>query len=191
MAARDLPPDEPSDEHDVDAQWQEIVTRLGDLSDPGPLPDEPPATGPAVPDEPRHLPPRRRRTDLPGARTVRPASPEPERPAGGDEGEETGPAPAPASDPRAWAPDPAVEEAEDHFVPPEPGPVFGGDPLLTMAWVVVLAAPTLAVIALVAWRDIPTWLLQVAGVAFVAAVGVLVWRMPHRRDNDDGPGAVV
>ena len=25
-------------------------------------------------------------------------------------------------------------DAEEHFVPPDPGPVLGGDPLLTMAW---------------------------------------------------------
>ncbi len=188
MPARDLPTDVPSDVLDVEAQLLEIVTRLGDLSDPGPQPDED-----------RPAPPRRRKSDLPGARTVRPSRdagsdrPEPgtEDAAADDEPGAERPLPA-TSDPRAWAPDPDVAEAEDHFVPPEPGPVFGGDPLLTIAWVLVVAAPTLAVIALVAWRDIPMWLLQVAGVAFVAAVGVLLWRMPHRRDpGDDDSGAVV
>ncbi|MCV2396465.1 hypothetical protein OEB99_19310 [Actinotalea sp. M2MS4P-6] len=184
MAARDLPPDEPSDEHDVDAQWRDIVARLGDLDQPGAEPQD---------RDPRRTRPQRRKTDLPGSHTVRPAHPpRPEADAdedrtGQDEPSGSGP---PASDPRAWAPDPDVAEAEDHFVPPDPGPVLGGDPLLTMAWVVVLAAPTLAVVALIAWRDIPSWLLQVAGVAFLLAVGVLVWRMPHRRDDDD-PGAVV
>ena len=99
-------------------------------------------------------------------------------------------APAPA-DPRAWAPDPAVEEAEDHFEPPDPGPVLGGDPLLTMAWVVVVGVPVLLMIAVIAWRDMPTWLLQAAGAAFLAGVGLLLWRMPRDREDDTGPGAVV
>jgi hypothetical protein len=95
------------------------------------------------------------------------------------------------SDPRSWAPDPEVEEAEDHFVPPEPEPVFGGDPLLTMAWCAVVGVPLLLLVVAVAWRDVPTWVLQVAGAAFIAGAGLLLWRMPHDREDDDGPGAVV
>ncbi len=94
-------------------------------------------------------------------------------------------------DPRAWAPDPAVEEAETHFVPPEPGPVLGGDPLLTMAWVAVVGVPLLLMVAVIAWRDVPTIVLQIAGVAFLAGVGLLLWRMPRDREDDAGPGAVV
>lgn len=124
-------------------------------------------------------PPRRRATDIPpevgrpepGARTVRPAQP-------------TGP--------RAWEPDPAVEEAEEHFTPPDPGPVLGGDPLLTMAWAAAVGVPVLLLLAVVLWRDMPSAVLRAAGVAFLVAVGLLLWRMPHRRDDDDrGPGAVV
>jgi hypothetical protein len=96
-----------------------------------------------------------------------------------------------ASDPRSWSPDPAAEEAEDHFTPPDPGPVLGGDPLLTMAWCAVAGVPILLMVAVVAWRDMPTWLLQAAAVAFLAGVGLLLWRMPRDREHDDGPGAVV
>lgn len=99
--------------------------------------------------------------------------------------------PSTPTGPRAWAPDPAVEEAEDHFEPPEPGPVLGGDPLLTMAWAAVVGVPALLLIAVVAWRDIPVVVLEAAGVAFLGAVGLLLWRMPHHRDDDSGPGAVV
>ena len=99
--------------------------------------------------------------------------------------------PAAPTGPRAWAPDPAVEEAEDHFEPPDPGPVLSGDPLLTMAWAAVIGVPGLLLIAVVAWRDIPTLVLEGAGVAFLGAVGLLLWRMPRHRDDDGGPGAVV
>lgn len=93
------------------------------------------------------------------------------------------------SDPRAWAPDPKAEEAENHFVPPDPGPVLGGDPLLTMAWTVVAAVPLLMLVSVV-WRAVPTIVLQGAGACFVVAIGLLLWRMP-RDHEDDGPGAVV
>ncbi|HWS59096.1 MAG TPA: hypothetical protein VN257_11195 [Actinotalea sp.] len=123
-----------------------------------------------VPDEPR-----RRATDVrpseqgPGARTVRPA----------------------VEGPRAWVPDPDVEEAETHFEPPEPGPVLGGDPLLTIAWAMAVGVPALLLIAVIVWRDVPAIILQVAGVGFLAAVGVLLWRMPRGDDEDRGTGAVV
>lgn len=172
MAPRPLPGDEPPGEpEDLDSQWADIVARLGDLGDAGPsAPTAPggaaPATGPAGP-----------------AGHEAPA-----RPA---DGPTHAPRPEP-TDPRGWAPDPDVEAAEDHFVPPDPGPVLGGDPLLTMAWVLVVAVPALLVVTIVAWPALPTWVLQAAGAAFVAAVGLLVWRMPHRRDpDDDDPGAVV
>ncbi len=187
--------DRPDDSDDVDARWAEIVADLSDLADAGRKPggdDEPTALGrparrDAEGDEDIILPPRRRRDDLPprdvgrGARVIRPAAPEPSE----DPSDE-------AFGPRSWAPDPAVEEAEDHFVPPDPGPVLGGNPLLTLAWSAVVGVPTLIVIATIFWRDIPSWLLQVAGAAFLAGVGLLVWRMPHRKDpDDDDSGAVV
>lgn len=152
------PPHEATPEptaEDVDAQWRDIVTRLGDLE---------------VPPEPR-----RRADDVrpgeqgPGARIVRAA----------------------ADAHRGWAPDPVAEEEEDHFQPPDPGPVLGGNPLLTMAWTVAIGVPLLALLVVVVWRDVPPLVLQVAGVVFLGAVGLLLWRMPHTRDDDDGPGAVV
>ena len=177
-AAADAPPGEPAgptgrprdEAEDVDARWQEIIAQLADLD------SDPPAVGRADPDPDREADPdagavRAPTTDPTGARTVRPA--------------------APASSHRSWSPDPAVEEAEDHFEPPDPGPVLGGDPLLTMAWAVVVGVPVLFIAAVVLWRDIPTVVLRSAAVAFVAGVGLLLWRMPHRRDEDDGPGAVV
>ncbi|MDO8107950.1 hypothetical protein Q6348_12165 [Isoptericola sp. b441] len=164
MSPRGVPSGEPPDEPDLDAQWRDIVARLGDLED-GAAPDRAPADEGRTDDVADEPPPE----DGPERRAT--ASP----------------------DPRSWAPDPAVEEAEEHFVPPDPGPVLGGDPLLTMAWVAVLAVPVLAIVALVAWRDIPGWLLEVSGVAFLLGLGVLLWRMPHHRPpgGEDDTGAVV
>ena len=59
------------------------------------------------------------------------------------------------------------------------------------------AAVKAALEAFIGWADSPFQLevgmasLGFAAVAFVAGVGLLLWRMPHRRDEDDGPGAVV
>ncbi len=187
MSARGVPAGEPPEDPDLDAQWQDIVARLGDLGPgadgPGPTHagpgDEPAGSAPDDAREPEGpqdagSTPRRRKDDVAGSHTVRPADPN-------------------VSGPRNWAPDPAAEEAEDHFVPPDPGPVLGGDPMLVMAWVAVLAAPLLVLVAVVAWPTMPTWLLEVAGVGFLAGVGLLLWRMPHRRDPDDEDdnGAVV
>ncbi len=83
-------------------------------------------------------------------------------------------------------------DAEEHFVAPDPGPVLGGDPLLTMAWFATIGMPLFLLVVLVGWRDAPSALVQAAGAVFVLGVGVLVWRMPHRRDDsDDDSGAVV
>ncbi|NUS49410.1 MAG: hypothetical protein HOQ22_00005, partial [Nocardioidaceae bacterium] len=70
-------------------------------------------------------------------------------------------------------------DAEEHFVPPDPGPVLGGDPLLTMAWCAAAGVPVFLLIVLVAWRDAPPALVQAAAALFVVGVGVLLWRMPH------------
>ena len=196
MSARPLPDPDPGDEsqetpavepegptvpqgatpeptaEDVEARWRDIVTQLGELADPGPprrrASDRP--LGGTPDGEPPQVPPAAPRPGEqgPGARTVRPV-----------EGH------------RDWAPDPAAEEADDHFVPPDPGPVLGGDPLLTMAWLVAAAVPLLLLVSVIVWRDVPPIVLQAAGVGFVGAVGLLLWRMPHRKDEDDGPGAVV
>lgn len=97
--------------------------------------------------------------------------------------------------PRDWPATPeveAIEEAESHFVPPDPPLVLGRDPLLTMAWAVAVGVPILLLVVLVVARPYPVIVAQVGGAAFLAALAVLVWRMPHRRDDDDqGPGAVV
>lgn len=85
-----------------------------------------------------------------------------------------------------------VDEAE-HFVPPSAPPVFGGDPLLTVAWLAVGGMPIFWLVVVVAWKSAPAALMQASGVVFLAGLAVLFWRMPHRRDPDRGEddGAVV
>ena len=90
--------------------------------------------------------------------------------------------------------DEAESEADERegFVPPDPGPVLGGDPLLTMAWLAAAGMPLFLLVVIIAWRDAPAALVQAACAVFVLGVAVLVWRMPGRRDpGDDDTGAVV
>jgi hypothetical protein len=86
----------------------------------------------------------------------------------------------------------AADEVEEHFVAPDPGPVLGGDPLLTMAWFAAVGMPVFLLVVVVAWPSAPPALIQAAAVVFVLGVVLLLWRMPHRRDDaDDDTGAVV
>lgn len=83
-------------------------------------------------------------------------------------------------------------DADGAYVPPPPPPLLGADPLLTLAWTGVVGSILAAVAFLVGWRTMPSVLLGLAGVVFVASVAVLVWRMPARRSPDDhDDGAVV
>lgn len=90
--------------------------------------------------------------------------------------------------------DAAEAEVDDveHFVPGDPGPIFGGDPMLTMAWIGAAGVPFALLVMIVAWRNAPPIVLQVAGAVFALSCLLLVWRLPHHRDeSDDDPGAVV
>jgi hypothetical protein len=166
-----------------DEQWAAIVAQLGDLadydgsdegvSDPTATDEETPTDGPAptlsFPVAPWVAEPR----------VVRPA---PDEAMTGRDWDGTS----------QYDDAEATVDAEEHFVPPDPGPVLGGDPLLTMAWFAAVGMPLFLLVVLVAWRSAPSALVQAAAVVFVLGIGVLVWRMPHRRDpDDDDSGAVV
>ncbi|GAA1866293.1 hypothetical protein [Myceligenerans crystallogenes] len=111
-----------------------------------------------------------------------------------------GSVPRPAG-PRDWPVTPeveALEEAEGHFSPPEPEPLLTDkDPLATMAWFAVGGIPILALISVILVAAVPSLQIpplvgQVALGLFALGLGVLLWRMPHRRDPEDNdPGAVV
>ncbi|SKC72953.1 hypothetical protein [Krasilnikoviella flava] len=169
-AEPDLPDDDLPDDA-FEARWADIVAQLGPL-------DERAAADPAG-DEPRN-----------GADDAA-ASPAPDT---------AGPARTVDPGPRDWPATPEVEELEEtesHFLPPDPEPVLSRDPLLTLAWSLVVGIPVLVVVGVVVRAAmpvlrIPAWSGPVAGVLFLVGLGVLLWRMPHRRDPDDhGTGAVV
>lgn len=182
----DPEPAEPEDEDD-DARWADIVARLqaDDATGIGEQAHDPVVPGPAV-----TYPVATYRADQ---RVVRPAR-DPADVPDGDDGwgqELTGSG-------RDWDGTAQIEGAErevddhEHFVPPDPGPVLGGDPLLTTAWLAVVGMPILWLVVLIAWRGAPDVVLQASGIVFVLGLGLLLWRMPHRRDSsDDDTGAVV
>ena len=162
----DGPVDPPATDDEV---WASLVARLSDV-DTAP---EPPARG----------------------RVLRAAPEEPPAPSGPPDVPGTAdPAPLGARD---WdgttqydAAEDAVDEIE-HFVPQDPGPVLGGNPLLTLAWGAAIGSPLFLLVVVVAWQDAPALLVRAAAALFVIAVAVLVWRMPQRREPTDGDGAVV
>ncbi|HUX70868.1 MAG TPA: hypothetical protein VMV41_10190 [Cellulomonadaceae bacterium] len=83
-----------------------------------------------------------------------------------------------------------VDDAE-HFVPPDPGPILSGNPALTLAWIGAAGGAILLLVLVVAGGSVPAIVARVTAVVFVVSCAFLVWRMPHRRDDDDDPGAVV
>ncbi|HEY8717883.1 hypothetical protein [Pengzhenrongella sp.] len=179
MAARHEDHSESPDEGDrrsdaeVAEAWAEIVARLGELD----VTADPDDVGPA-------------------ATNPRPAPEQPVVPA------VAGP-PVDREPPheltgRNWEGTDQIDAAEaeiddrEHFVPPDPGPIFGGDPLLTMAWIGAAGIPIALLILVIVWRGAPNVVLQGAGIIFVLCTVLLIWRLPHHRDeSDDDPGAVV
>ena len=149
---------------DVDARFAELVSSLDDVAD--------------VPDPPEED----------EARTARPSGPGLTYPV----------APWVAVGPRDWDATEQIDEAEravdeqDTFVPPDPGPVMGNDPLLTMAWLAAVAIPIAVFVIFLVWRSAPVVIFQAGGIVCLFGIVVLLWRMPARRDPDDhDPGAVV
>lgn len=173
--ALDRPDDVPRDDEGrgdavTDEQWAQIVADLQDTARTSTDADDA-STGPAVtyPVAPW----------VSDRRVVRPADPE----LSGRDWDATE---------QFDAAERAVDETE-HFVPPAAPPVFGGDPLLTVAWLAVGGMPIFWLVVVTAWKSAPSALMQASGVVFLAGLAVLFWRMPRRRDpeREDDDGAVV
>ncbi len=99
--------------------------------------------------------------------------------------DETGAAP---SGPRDY--EVAEDGEETGFVPPDPPPLRGSDPLPTLAWLAALGGPVATVIFLIVWPSAPSWVYLTAIMGSVVGWLVLLWRMPRSRDDSDD-GAVV
>ncbi len=193
--ARGTHHDRPSDQPVSDEQWAAIVADLRADADPvaGTTGQDDPRTssGPAV-----TYPVAPWVTDR---RVVRPAQDRREG-ADDDHADRAGDAdglPRELSG-RDWDATDQMDEAErrvdeaEHFHPADPGPVLGGDPLLTMAWSAVVGVPVLWLVVLVAWRSAPPVIMQASVAVFLLGLVLLLWRMPHRRDDEhDDDGAVV
>ncbi|MFB9954064.1 hypothetical protein [Cellulomonas denverensis] len=176
-SADDAPRDDEgrSDASVTDEQWAAIVADLRDTAASGTTTgDDDAAPGPAVtyPVAPW----------VSDRRVVRPDR---------DEGPGADPG---GADPRGWDATSQIERAEqevdraEHFVPPPAPPVFGGDPLLTVAWLAVAGMPLFWLVVVIAWKDAPATVMQASGIVFLAGLAVLFWRMPHRRGGPDGEG---
>lgn len=100
--------------------------------------------------------------------------------------EVTRPAPAPPVRRDGPTDDPLLAALDEHFVPAEPPPFGGGDPLTTLAWLGALGGPVFLLVAALAWRTAPSVLIGAAVLAFVAGFVTLVVRMPDRDEDDDG-----
>lgn len=158
----------PRSQREFDERWEQIVAELGDGEPAAWAHDEPAEPVAPAADDPGR-----------GGRVVRAAG-EPRELSGRDW----------AGSDQYEAAEEAVDEQE-HFVPPDPGPVLGTDPLRALTWSVAVGVPVLWVVILVAWQHPPGWLAPVLAALFLASVAVLVWRMPHHRDPGGDSGAVV
>ncbi|MFI8187914.1 hypothetical protein ACIF8T_03755 [Streptomyces sp. NPDC085946] len=82
---------------------------------------------------------------------------------------------------------------EGHFVPPEPPPLPEADATAKFAWLGVLGAPVLLLLAVLLGWDMTWWLATLCIGGFLGGIAALVLRMkPDDEDDDDpGRGAVV
>lgn len=86
------------------------------------------------------------------------------------------------------------EPADDDgggYVPPDPPPLPRGDTVSRLAWAGVLGAPVFFLLTMLFWRSVPTVLVVLAVLSFVAGFVTLVVRMPDRHEDGWDDGAVV
>jgi hypothetical protein len=82
--------------------------------------------------------------------------------------------------PRDWE----AAELDEHFEPPDAPPVLAGDPSLILAWVGLVGGLVAIIVWAVASSTIDVWVARFGLLASVLGLGMLLWRMPHRRDPE-------
>ncbi len=87
----------------------------------------------------------------------------------------------------AWHP----SVLDEHFEPPDPPPLPRGDRISRAAWSGVLGGPALLLIAALLNGALPSWMVALALLCFVAGFVTLVARMPAERPDDGDDGAVI
>jgi uncharacterized protein (TIGR04206 family) len=118
--------------------------------------------------------------DVPGFRTFQPR-----------------PTPGRATGPRDWPTSEAVEaleEAESHFSPPDPGLDLSGDPLRIIGWLLVVIGVVGILAGVILMTVLPHFVAPVGGGAVLLGAVILLWRMPRDRPDHDlhgSDGAVV
>ena len=89
--------------------------------------------------------------------------------------------------------EPAEDDEDAHFVPPEPPPLPEADVTTKFAWIAVLGGPLLLLSFVLFELEITWWALLVGVGGFLGGFSTLVARMRTGEDDDDlpGGGAVV
>ena len=98
-----------------------------------------------------------------------------------DDAEPSNPLDPGFSGPRDWA----APEVDEHFEPPEAPPVLAGDPSLTLAWIGLVGGLVAIIVWAVASSTIDVWVARFGLLGAVLGLGLLLWRMPHRRDPEN------
>ncbi len=94
--------------------------------------------------------------------------------------------PEPAGGPRDYV----APEVDERFTPPEPGPIITGTSRNLLPWLAATGGPLLLLLTLMLWPGAPSAAYLLLTAVSVAGLAVLLWRLPHRRSDDDD-GAVV
>lgn len=155
-----------------DAVWLDLVSRLQEHPQSPPHEQDPAATNATPP------PPSFSDFDplgLAGAVHREPSAAERGQAGAQDSG--------PLSGPRDYE----ADDDDGEFVPEDPPSLAGTEPLTMLAWIGAIGGPVTLLLFTMFWRSAP--LLAILGViaAFVVAVGYLIMRLPHEKnDSDDG-----